>query len=75
MSPQKGLNRALKRQNTIENRFENLGINYHQKILNGFYTLQKRNPNRIIRIDAKKSKEIISSEISSFTKRLFNIND
>ncbi len=75
LSPQKGLNRALKRQNTIEDRFENLGINYHQKILNGFYNLQKRNPNRIIRINAEKSKEVISSEISSFTKRLLNIND
>ena len=75
LSPQKGLNRALKRQNTHENRFENLGINYHQKIFNGFDTLQKKNPNRIIRINADNSKESISSEISSFTKKLLNIND
>ncbi len=75
LSPQKGLNRALKRQNTIENRFENLGINYHQKILNGFDNLQKRNPSRIIRINADNSEEIISSEISSFTKKLLNVND
>ena len=73
--PKKGLNRAFKRQNTVENRFENLGINYHKKILNGFETLQKRNPNRIIRINANNSKEIISSEISSFIKKLLNIND
>ena len=52
LSPQKGLKRALKRQNTTENRFENLGLTYHQKILNGFDTLQKKNPNRIIRINA-----------------------
>ena len=75
LSPQKGLNRALKRQNTLENRFENLGINYHQKIFNGFDTLQKKNPNRIIRINADNSKETIASEISSFTKKLLNIND
>ena len=75
LSPQKGLKRALKRQNSIENRFENLGINYHQKILNGFDSLQKRNPNRIIKINADNNKEIISSEISSFTKKLLNIND
>ena len=75
LSPQKGLDRAFKRQNTIENRFENLGINYHQKILNGFDTLQKRNPNRIIRINADSSKELISSEINSFIEKLLNIND
>jgi dTMP kinase len=75
LSPQKGLNRALKRQNTLENRFENLGINYHKKIFNGFDDLQKKNPNRIIRINADNSKETIASEISSFTKKLLNIND
>ena len=75
LSPKKGLNRALKRKNTFENRFENLGINYHQKILNGFDTLQKKNPNRIIRINAEKSKEIISSEINFFAKRLLKSND
>ena len=69
------LDRALKRQHTIENRFESLGINYHQKILNGFDTLQKKNPNRIIRINADNRKEIISSQISAFTKKLLNKDD
>ena len=75
LSPQKGLKRALKRQNNIENRFENLGINYHQKIFNGFDTLQKRNPNRIIRINADNEKEFISNEIHYNLKKLLNIND
>ena len=75
LSPQKGLNRALKRQNTLENRFENLGINYHQKIFNGFNTLHKKNPNRIIKINADNSKESISIEISSFTNKFLNKND
>ena len=75
LSPQKGLNRTLKRQNTIENRFENLGLNYHQKILNGFASLQKRNPNRIIRINADNDKEFISNEISNHIKKKLNIND
>ncbi len=75
LSPQKGLKRAIKRQNSIENRFENLGINYHKKILDGFDTLQKRNPNRIIRINADNSKKVISSEIKTFTKKLLNFND
>ena len=72
---QKGLKRALKRQNKIEIRFENLGINYHQKILNGFDILQKKNPNRIIRINADNTKKHISNEIKTYVKKLLNIND
>ena len=75
LSPQKGLKRALNRQKTNENRFENLGINYHKKILNGFDILQKKNPNRIIRINAENTKEHISNEIGSYIKKLLNIND
>ena len=75
LSPQKGLKRTLKRQNIVENRFENLGLNYHQKILNGFDTLQKRDPNRIIKINADNTKEFISNEISSYVKKLLTIND
>ena len=75
LSPQKGLKRALKRKNTTENRFENLGLNYHQKILNGFDILQKRNPNRIIRINADNTKEFISNEINFYIKKILNIND
>ena len=71
----KGLKRTLKRQNIVENRFENLGLNYHQKILNGFDTLQKRNPNRIIKINADNNKEFISNEISSYVKKILTIND
>ena len=75
LSPQKGLKRAFKRQNKIENRFENLGLNYHKKILNGFDTLQKRDPNRIIKINADNTKEFVSNEISSYVKKLLTIND
>ena len=39
LSPQKGLKRTLKRQNIVENRFENLGLNYHQKIHILFFLL------------------------------------
>ena len=72
LSPQKGLKRTLKRQNIVENRFENLGLNYHQKILNGFDTLQKRNPNRIIMINADNTKDVVSNEIRSYVKKIIN---
>ena len=75
LTPQKGLNRALKRNKSNENRFENLGINYHQKVLNGFDLLRKKYPKRIIRINADNSKEFISNEINTFVKKLLNINE
>ncbi len=75
LNPQKGLNRALKRNKTNENRFENLGINYHQKVLNGFDLLRKKYPKRIIRINADNSKEFISNEINTFINKLLNINE
>ena len=75
LTPQKGLNRALRRNKTNENRFENLGINYHQKVLNGFDLLRKKYPKRIIRINADNSKEFISNEINTFVKKLLNINE
>jgi len=46
-----------------------------QKILNRFDTLQKRDPNRIIKINADNTKEFISNEISSYVKKLLTIND
>ena len=75
LTPKKGLNRALNRNKENENRFENLGINYHQKVLNGFDLLRKRHPKRIIRINADNSKEFISNEINTFVKKLLNINE
>ena len=70
-----GLDRTNKRNNKNENRFEKLGLDYHQKILDGFNILYKKHTKRIIKIDASESKEIISDNINYHDSELLNIND
>ena len=74
LNPMIGLDRTNKRNNKNENRFEKLGLNYHQKILDGFNILYKKHPKRIVKIDASESKEIISDNINYHVSELLNIN-
>ena len=75
LNPMIGLDRANKRNNQNETRFEKQGLNYHQKILEGFNFLYKKHPNRIVKIDASESKDIISDNINYHVSELLNIND
>ena len=75
LNPLIGLDRTNNRINKNENRFEKLGLDYHQKILDGFNLLYKKYPKRIIKIDASKSKQIISDNINYHVSELLNIND
>lgn len=74
LNPKVGLARTYNRNNKNENRFEKLGLHYHQKILDGFNILYKKFPKRIIKIDASQSKEIISDNINNHISQLLNIN-
>ena len=75
LNPSIGLDRSNNRNDKNENRFEKLGLDYHQKILNGFNILYKKYPKRIVKIDASESKEIISDNINYHVSELLNIND
>ncbi len=75
LNPMIGLERTNKRNNKNENRFEKLGLDYHQKILDGFNILYNKHPKRIVKIDASESKEIISNNINYHVLELLNIND
>ena len=62
-----GLKRTRKRSDyKEENRFENFGLDYHNKISKGFNNLAKNNKERIITIDASESIEQISKNIINF---------
>ena len=61
--------------NTIIIQSNYLDIMEIQKILNGFNILYKKNPKRIVKIDASESKEIISGNINYHVSELLNIND
>jgi dTMP kinase len=59
-----GLKRTRKRSDyKEENRFENFGLDYHNKISKGFNNLANNNKERIITIDASQSIEQISKNI------------
>ena len=63
LDPELGLARTKFRNNN-ENRFENMGLLYHQKIQNGFKTLSKKYFKRFIEINAELSVEQVSEEIN-----------
>ncbi len=52
LPPSVGLKRADKRGNTVESRFEQMDVSFHETLREGFLTLAKTHPNRITTIDA-----------------------
>jgi len=63
LDPKVGLDRTLSRNNKTENRFENMGLSYHQKIQDGFKALSDKNNKRFFEINAELSVEKISNQI------------
>ena len=66
LDPLAGLKKKKKRQDQSENRFEDLGVDYHTMVYKGFVSQQQKYPERIINIDASLSKNLISKNINSF---------
>lgn len=52
LPPAIGLKRADKRGNTVESRFEQMDVSFHETLREGFLTLAKNHPNRITTVDA-----------------------
>ena len=63
LDPKVGIDRTLSRNNKTENRFENMGLSYHQKIQDGFKALSDKNNKRFFEINAELSVEKISNQI------------
>ena len=63
LNPELGLARTKFRNNN-ENRFEKMGLIYHQKIQDGFKALTKKYNKRFIEINATQTVEKISEEIN-----------
>ena len=63
LDPKLGIDRTLSRNNKTENRFENMGLSYHQKIQDGFKALSDKNNKRFFEINAELSIEKISNQI------------
>ena len=71
IDPKIGLKRAENRRNFNENRFENKGIKFHQKVRDGFLKIAKMNSDRFIVVNANNSFEDIDRFVkSSLIKKL-----
>ncbi len=71
VDPKIGLKRAENRRNFNENRFENKGIKFHQKVREGFLKIAKMNSDRFIVVNANNSFEEIDKFVkSSLIKKL-----
>ena len=75
LDPKVGIDRTLSRNNKTENRFENMGLSYHQKIQDGFKALSVKNNKRFIEINAELSVEKISNEIYNHVISIIKSND
>lgn len=59
---EKGLERALKRDAT-SNRYERMGIEFHQNLRQAFLTIARQEPDRCVVVDANRSIEEIHQDI------------
>ena len=75
LDPKVGLDRTLSRNNKTENRFENMGLSYHQKIQDGFKALSNKNNKRFFEINAELSVEKISNQIYDHVISIIKSND
>ena len=75
LDPKIGLDRTLSRNNKTENRFENKGLLYHQKIQDGFKALSDKNNKRFFEINAELSIEKISNQIYDHVISIIKSND
>ena len=75
LDPKVGIDRTLSRNNKTENRFENMGLSYHQKIQDGFKALSDKNNKRFFEINAESSIEKISNQIYDHVISIIKSND
>ena len=75
LDPKVGIDRTLSRNNKTENRFENMGLSYHQKIQDGFKALSDKNSKRFFEINAELSIEKISNQIYDHVVSIIKSND
>ena len=67
IDPETGLRRAKSRK-TVEERFEDFGLELQKKMRKGFLDLSKQFSNRILVIDGHQSEDKVSKEICSLVK-------
>ncbi|OEG00274.1 dTMP kinase [Vulcanibacillus modesticaldus] len=78
ISPELGRERMIKRNNrefdSDLDRIEQKDIEYHERVYQGFSVLAEEYPNRILKIDANKSIEMIFEVIKKDFEKFLNMN-
>jgi dTMP kinase len=59
-----GLGRAQRRSQNLD-RMESATLSFHQRVQQGFQILQQQHPERIVRIDASQSEEVVFDQIQT----------
>jgi dTMP kinase len=71
LDPEIGLTRVKKNRNQLVfDRIEAEKIEFHQKVRNGFIQIAKREPNRVILVDASQNPNVITDQISKLVVNL-----
>ena len=60
-----------KKTETLDTRFENMNLAFHERLRGGFKTLSVKNPRRIISIDAKESSKTVTTNIINILNNVF----
>ena len=68
LTPEEAFRRKMGADN---DRFEQSGIEFHNKVYNGYKTLHEKFPDRIKRIDASKTIEEVSAQIETYLNNYF----
>lgn len=63
IDPNIGVRRSMNREGNTEKRFEQMDMQFHQNVQNGFYEIAHQEPERCVVIDAEQSIEKIKQDI------------
>lgn len=66
IEPEIALERIQKFRSDDNNHYDQMGVDFHNKIRNGFLEVAKQNPKRVVVINGSKSQEEVSSSIKNY---------
>jgi dTMP kinase len=74
VTPEVGLKRVMDTEGREVNRLDLEGIQFHEKVREGYHLLMNQFPNRIVRIDADQSLESVLIEVTAALDRFMEEN-
>jgi dTMP kinase len=77
LAPEEGLGRSMKRHKqtaTTEDRYELMGLDFHQRLRNGFLEIAKKFPDRCVIIDAAQDVEAVHRQALKVVEQRFGLS-